>query len=275
MLSSTLNLTASGLKDVRKHPLVVQMMKGIYQCKPPIPKYNATCDPSVGINHFISTDGRPISLIPLARKTVTLLALTTVLRCSELNSIQLDSVSFSANKVFFNLGVLRKSQRSGPLMRYSLDEWENPLICPVACLRFYLERTTRLRSSLNNSGVFIGSNKPHSPVTCSTIGRWIKDQLKEAGIDTSIFSAHSTRGAAASKAASVGVFIQVIRNQGHWASESTFSKFYRRKTLTNPNLIESAVLLDSSSDWSIPISFCFFSFYNIFGRRLSNPFTWR
>lgn len=134
MLSSTLNLKASGLKDVGKHPLVVQLMKGIYQGKPPIPKYNATWDPSVVINHFVSTAGRTISLIQLARKTVTILALTTLtlLRCSELNSIQLDSVSFSATKVFFNLWVLRKSQRSGPLMRYSLDEWENPLICPVA-----------------------------------------------------------------------------------------------------------------------------------------------
>ncbi|KZR98416.1 Uncharacterized protein APZ42_006176 [Daphnia magna] len=187
MLSSTLNLTASGLKDVGKHPLVIQLMKGIYQGKPPIPKYSATWDPSVVINHFVSTTGRNI--------------------CSELNSIQLDSVSFSATKVFFNLGVLRKSQSSGPLMRYSLDEWENPLICPVACLRSYLERTANLRSSLNNSGVFIGSNKPHNPVTGSTIARWIKDQLKEAGIDTSIFLAHSTRGAAASKAASAGVSI--------------------------------------------------------------------
>jgi site-specific recombinase XerD len=196
---------------------------------------------------------------PLARKTITLLALTTLLRCSELNSIQLDSISFSAAKVFFNLGVLRKSQRSGPLMRYSQDEWENPLICQVTCLRSYLERTANLRSSLKNSGVFIGSNKRHNPVTGSTIGGWIKHQLKEAGIDTSIFSAHSTRGAAASKASSTGVSIQVILNQGHWASESTISKLYHRETSTNQNLIESAGLMDSSSDWFIPIII-----YNIF-----------
>ncbi|KAK4030605.1 hypothetical protein OUZ56_023867 [Daphnia magna] len=39
-----------------------------------------------------------------------------------------------------------------------------------------------------------------------------------------------------------------ILNQGHWASESTFSKFYRRETSTNQNLIVSAVLMDSSPD---------------------------
>jgi hypothetical protein len=46
----------------------------------------------------------------------------------------------------------------------------------MACLRSYLERTANLQSSLNNSGVFIGSNKPHNPVTGSTLGRWMKDE---------------------------------------------------------------------------------------------------
>jgi hypothetical protein len=80
VLSSTLILSPSGLKDVGKHPLVAQLMKGIYQGKPPIPKYNATWDPSVVINHFISTAGNTMPLIQLARKIVTLLAFTTLLR---------------------------------------------------------------------------------------------------------------------------------------------------------------------------------------------------
>jgi hypothetical protein len=42
-------------------------------------------------------------------------------------------------------------------------------------------------------------------------------------------------------------------NQGHWATESTFSKFYRRETSAEQNTIESAVLEDanSESDWFI------------------------
>ena len=38
--------------------------------------------------------------------------------------------------------------------------------------------------------LFIGSSKTHHPVTSSTVGRWIKDQLKEAGVDTAVFSAY-------------------------------------------------------------------------------------
>ena len=66
----------------------------------------------------------------------------------------------------------------------------------------------------------------------STIGRWIKEQLKEAGIDTSTFSAHSTRGAAASKAAASGISIQTILDQGQWPRESTFAHFYHRETVS-------------------------------------------
>jgi hypothetical protein len=57
-------------------------------------------------------------------------------------------------------------------------------------------------------------------------------------VDTSVFSAHFTRGAAASKAASAGVSIQTILKQGHWANESTFVKFYRRDTAIDQNYWE-------------------------------------
>ena len=258
MLSSTLNVMSDGQKDIRKHPLVTQLMKGVYHMKPPTPKYNNTWDPSVTLSHFDATAGRELSMLQLARKFVTLLAFTTLLRCAEITSIQRESIIFSGSKVSFSLGTLRKSQRSGSLMRYSVSEWTpNRAICPLTCLRTYLEETIPLRSSHNEKQLLICSTKPHNPLTSSTVGRWIKDQLKEAGIDTSVFSAHSTRGAAASKAASAGVPIQSILNQGHWATESTFSKFYRRETSAEQNTIESAILEDanSESDWLILLVF--------------------
>ncbi|KZS01974.1 Uncharacterized protein APZ42_001167, partial [Daphnia magna] len=118
------------------------------------------------------------------------------------------------------------------------------------CLQSYIARTSNLRKPHNAKQLLIGSTKPHNPVTSATVGRWIKDQLREAGIDTSIFSAHSTRGAAASKAASSGVSIQAILKQGHWSNENTFSKFYRRESASERNPVESAVLAitDSESD---------------------------
>ena len=93
------------------------------------------------------------------------------------------------------------------------------------------------------TSLLISTNRPHGHVSVATVGRWIKEQLSVAGIDTSTFSAHSTRGAAASKAAGAGIPIQTILDSGHWAKESTFARFYHREAVTGPaNLVASSVL---------------------------------
>ena len=248
MLSSTLNFAPSGLKDVGKHPLITRFFKGIYNSRPPVPRYVNTWDPATILTYFDSRASASLSLIQLARKTATLLALTTILRCSELTSIQKQSVIISETEASFILGNPRKAQKSGALHKISVRSWlDNRTICPVKCLEQYLEATRPHRNKDNDSQLFIGANKPHRSVSSSTVGRWIKDQLKETGINTAIFSAHSVRGAASSKAAAAGVPIQSILNQGHWASESTFAKFYRREK-TKEKQIDIEALLQVSGD---------------------------
>lgn len=114
-------------------------------------------------------------------------------------------------------------------------------------MKLYIRRTAPLRSKGNDSLLFIGSNKPHNPVSSSTVGRWIKDQLKEAGIDTAVFSAHSVRGASASKAMAQGVPIQRILDQGHWSRELTFAKYYVRITPSYNDLVGQSILRDLGS----------------------------
>ena len=41
-------------------------------------------------------------------------------------------------------------------------------------------------------------------VTTNTMSRWIRISLKEFGVETSVFNAHSTRGAVAAKASASG-----------------------------------------------------------------------
>jgi len=50
--------------------------------------------------------------------------------------------------------------------------------------------------------------------------------MEEAGIDTSIFKAHSVRGAACSTAAVEGITIKDILDAADWSSEGTFQRFY-------------------------------------------------
>ena len=78
--------------------------------------------------------------------------------------------------------------------------------------------------------LLLGLRPPGKAVGASTVARWIKTVLSDAVVDTAVYSAHSTRGASASKAANLGVTTEAILLAGCWNSESTFTRFYRRPT---------------------------------------------
>ncbi|KAI8516362.1 hypothetical protein Bbelb_049430 [Branchiostoma belcheri] len=63
-----------------------------------------------------------------------------------------------------------------------------------------------------------------------------KTVLQEAGIDTSRFTGHSTRGASVSAAARQGVSTKDILAAANWSTASTFKKFYNRPVGQTPSL---------------------------------------
>ena len=81
MLSTTLSMTGEGT-EFGKNPLVTKLMKGIYNKKPPLPKYGSTWDPSIVLSHFNAKANGPgeLSILKLARKLATLLAMTSLSR---------------------------------------------------------------------------------------------------------------------------------------------------------------------------------------------------
>ena len=102
-------------------------------------------------------------------------------------------------------------------------------LCPVTTLRCYEEKSKSLRKKKNQRNtLFISVRKLHKPVTPATIGHWLKNNVKSAGIDTSTFTAHSTRGTATSKAKRMGTSVGDILKAANWTSESTFGRFYNR-----------------------------------------------
>ena len=128
---------------------------------------------------------------------------------------------------------LSKTRRSGPARQVFYPRFEDCRdICPAATLSNYESRTATFRGKTptENGGdpLFISFVKPHRQVSSSTISRWLKDTLEEAGIDVSIFKAHSTRAAATSAAAQAGVGTKDILRAANWTQESTFQRFYRK-----------------------------------------------
>ena len=102
-------------------------------------------------------------------------------------------------------------------------------ICPVVCLQRYIQVTKQFRvqtsTGVQPDQLLIGITKPQA----CTIARWVKLCLiKDAGIDTSVFTAHSTRGSSSSAAMSGGASLQEVLAQADWSLSCTFHKHYFR-----------------------------------------------
>ena len=76
---------------------------------------------------------------------------------------------------------------------------------------------------------FIGENKP---VCSNTIARWLKTCLQKAGVDITVFQAHSTQAASSTKAALSGLMVEEIMSVADWSSKGTFQKFYYKPSHT-------------------------------------------
>ena len=105
----------------------------------------------------------------------------------------------------------------------------------LRCLLCYLQYTESIRTSTQ---LFVALNRPHKPVTKSTIARWIKTVLKYAGINMDIFKPHSVRSAACS-AVKGHVPIDTILQTAGWTRENTFRKFYDRPVKCNDDFGEA------------------------------------
>ena len=73
-------------------------------------------------------------------------------------------------------------------------------------------------------------------VTTCTIARWLKTVLSLSGVDTSVFTAHSFRGASTSAAISKGCSLQRVLETADWSSDKNFRKFYSRSSVSNKDL---------------------------------------
>ncbi|XP_068742268.1 uncharacterized protein [Montipora capricornis] len=165
-------------------PLVSRLLKGIYNLRPPLPRYSSTWDVSV-LTQYLGT------LFPLNSLSLKQLTLKTVSLCA--------------------LCSAGRSQTLGAL----------------SIINAYITHTCNLRNP-TDFRMFISFVKPHRAVSPATISRWIKTVLSDAGIDTSIFKAHSVRGAATSAAYNKGVPVENILKLANWSNESTFRRFYLR-----------------------------------------------
>ena len=94
----------------------------------------------------------------------------------------------------------------------------------------------------DKSQLLLSFAKPHNPVVSSTIFGWIKNILREAGIDTKILKGHSTRSASTSKAGLAGFSVTDILERGSWTNASAWRRFYNRQVESSTEKYQKKVL---------------------------------
>ena len=212
---------------------LVRFFKGVHNSRPPLPKYTSTWDVDIVLKHLGDMDTQgAISLKDLTLKAAMLVALTSGSRAQSIHLMNIDNTIVSQDKVSFFFDVPLKTSRLSRVRQIiEIKKLPGNKCCVFTAVTEYMKRTAGLRST---QALWVSWNKPHSGVSRDSISRWLKAVLSAAGINTKVFSAHSTRMAATSKASCLGVGLTSILATAGWNSATNFTKFYKR-TLEEDN----------------------------------------
>ncbi len=169
-------------------------IKRIYLIRPPTPRYSSTWDVS-NVTDYLGTltPLSKLSLKSLTLRTVMLCALATAQRELTMCALDLRNKIETSESIKFLVTDRLKTSRPGKSVEVCITATDVAEICPVRTLREYIVRTEslRLHDGKYQHKLFLSFVKPHNPVTTATIARWIKTVMHSAGIDTSVFKAHS------------------------------------------------------------------------------------
>ena len=219
---------------IEQHMAVTGIMSAFFNARPPLPRYQLTWDVDLVLQYIVSLGAnKNLALKQLTLKTTMLLALACAGRSSDLRALDVRYMKWEDDKVTFSLGQLTKSRRKGrPPIRIELKLFEdNPLLCVLSTLQVYLDRTKQLREKKDKprDQLLLSFVEPHGPVVPCTIAGWLIKIMTAAGVDTTEFRAHSTRGASTSKAEAMGLSCKEILDMAKWSKITTFYKHYKRE----------------------------------------------
>lgn len=224
--SATINCYRSAVsmlvgREVARDDRVARFFQGLYNLRPSNPKYETTWDPKIVLDYLSSLPlNRKLSTQDLGRKLITRLALLTGHRLQTFSLIEVENVEKVDNAIHIKIPKRIKTSgrnRKQPVLVLPFY-LENIKICAATTLKYCIKRTQSRRGQIKY--LFLTNKKPFRAATAATLGHWIKYILAESGLDTDIFTAHSTRHASTSAAKRKGVNIDVLRKTAGWTETS-------------------------------------------------------
>ena len=215
-----------------KLDVVSRFMKGIFRLRPSLPKYTVIYDPQIVLDYLKTiTD---MNLKSLTLKLTTLLCFVTGQRNQTIHSLDKSCMHDDGDEkiTFFIPTILKTTTRGKHLKPIELIEYdEDQSLCVVTHIRLYLDVTKSIRK--NHNKLLLSYVAPHLPVSAATTARWVKQTLADAGINTTLFTPHSTRAASTSSANQKGLSLADIRRAAGWRPGSTFATFYQKPIVKN------------------------------------------
>ena len=216
--------------------MIVRLLKGIFNLKPCLPKTTVTWDPEIVLTYLKKLSPvKFISIQKLTQKVITLIWILTGQRSQSIALIDIRNITITDHLVKIRFGDLLKQTRPGfhpnelVIKAYAPDR----RLCIVTVLKAYLERTKLKRKGGETSQLVISHIAPFLGVTRDTISRHLRTVMQNAGLDMTIFTPHSIRGASTSAACRAKVPMDTILNTAGWAKPSTFRKYYKKPVKVN------------------------------------------
>ena len=221
---------------IGQHPHIIRLLKGIFNERPPIKKLVPEWDLCLVLGCLRKPPFEPLkdaSLKHVTWKTCFLVAITTFRRCSDLQSLQLGEETVNVQRkgvTFIRTGMAKQDRPSHVSCNIFVPAFtKDKLLDPKRALTYYLRRTENFRNS-DRLKMFIAVNKPHKPVSCKTISRWITDTIKfcyrTEGKTPGRVHGHQTRSYGPSWARFKGTSSKDIMEAADWSRETTFVKYY-------------------------------------------------
>jgi hypothetical protein len=186
-------------------------------------------------------DNDQLTIKDLRLKCIALLSLTCMLRPSDIapqavsyNHItkSINNVPFSTDQVVFHadgsasitfLGIKNDLDRRG--FEVHLPAGSNPKTDPISCLKVYIDRSDRHRSS-EIRDVFLTLSPPFRGISSATVGVILNEAIQLAGLGGCGYSAKHFRSTGGTVAIDSGCDPEIAKSIGRWKSSEVFYKHY-------------------------------------------------
>ena len=155
-----------------QHPQVCALMSGVFNKKPPQPRYTTIWDIQVVLNHIKTNwaDSKLLSDKQLTYKVTILLAFTSASRASTIHHLDTRFMTRTDNRYQFTFHKIHKSWRrekpSPTIEFYGFKEDKE--LCIVTTLDEYLNRTRTWHNNESKTQLLLSHVKSHAEVTSST-----------------------------------------------------------------------------------------------------------